>query len=224
MKKLLIVLAFLASVQVADAQGVAAVKKALDAAIADSQNAKKATKVTTWTKLGETYISAYNAPAGNVWVGAGETELKLAMANEKPVSVENVVLGGDQYVKQVFANKNLYLNTSGILEMIEVTKPLVDNPLDKALEAYLKAAEIDTKGTKTKEIAAGIKSIVDKYNTEGYTSYTLGDAGAAQSYFEKAFNASSQKPSEAIDTSALYNAGFVAYSSESFEKAKNYFD
>lgn len=224
MRKLLIVLALLASVQVADAQGVAAVKKALDAAVADSQNAKKATKVATWTKLGETYISAYNAPSGNVWVGAGEAELKLAMANEKPVSVENVVLGGEQYVKQVYANKNLYINSAGAVEIIEVTKPLVENPLDKALEAYKKAAELDDKGAKAKDIAASIKSIVDKYNTEGYSAYTLGNSTAAESFFEKAFNASSQKPSEAMDTSALYNAGFVAYSTEAYDRARDYFD
>ena len=106
MKKILIVLALLASVQVANAQGgVAAAKKALDAAIEASQNAKKATKVATWTKLAETYLDAYNAPSSNVWIGATENELKLAMGNDKPSSTETVDLGGEQYVKQVFADK-----------------------------------------------------------------------------------------------------------------------
>ena len=225
MKKLMIVLALLASVQVANAQGgAAAAKKAVDAALAASQNAKKATKVATWMKLAESYIAAYNVPSGNVWVGAAENELKLAMGNEKPVSVENVILGGAQYTKQVFENKNLYLNSNGQLEIIEVTKPVVDNALDKALDAYKKAAEVDPKATKAKEIAAGIKSIVDKYNTEAYNAYTFGDVAKAESFFSKAFDASSQKPSEAIDTSALYNAGFVTYGSGQFAKAKNYVD
>ena len=74
MRKLLIVLALLASVQVADAQGVAAVKKALDAAVADSQNAKKATKVATWTKLGESYISA--GERGSRWRAVREAGLR----------------------------------------------------------------------------------------------------------------------------------------------------
>ena len=109
MKKILFVLALLASMQVANAQGggAAAAKKAVEAALEASQNAKKATKVATWTKLAETYMSAYNVPAGNVWVGATENELRLSMAGEKPVSTENVVLDGVQYVKQVFGNKNL---------------------------------------------------------------------------------------------------------------------
>lgn len=225
MKKLMIVLALLASVQVANAQGgAAAAKKAVESALAASQNAKKATKVATWMKLGESYLAAYNAPAGNVWVGANETELKLAMGNEKPSAVENVVLGGAQYVKQVFDNKNLYFNGNGQLEIVEVTKPVVENALEKALEAYQKAAEVDTKGTKTKEIAAAVKGLVDKFNTEAYNNYTLGDNSKAVAFFEKAFNASSQKPSDAIDTSALYNAGFVTYGAGQFAQAKKYFE
>ena len=193
MKKLMIVLALLASFQVANAQaGPAAAKKALDAALAASQNAKKATKVATWMKLAESYVEAYNAPSGNVWIGANENELKLAMGNEKPASVENVVLGGAQYVKQVYDNKNLYFNTNGQLEIIEVTKPVVENALDKAVEAY--------------------------------NAYTFGDVAKAESLFAKAFNTSCEKISAAVDTSALYNAGFVAYGAGNFEKAKGYFD
>ena len=225
MKKILIVLALLASVQVANAQGgAAAAKKAVEAALEASQNAKKATKVATWTKLAETYINAYNVPAGGVWVGATENELRLSMANEKPVSSENVVLEGVQYVKQIYDNKNLYFNPNGQVEIIEVTKPVVENALDKALEAYKKAYEVDTKGTKTKDILTGIKSIVDKFGQEAYSAYSLGNMTAASSFFEKAFNASTTKPSATIDTSSLYNAGFTLWTSGDYAKAKPIFD
>ena len=225
MKKILIVLALLASVQVANAQGgVGAAKKALDAAIEASQNAKKATKVATWTKLAETYVDAFNAPSANVWVGASENELKLAMGNDKPSSVENVELSGEQYVKQVFADKNLYFNSKGQLEIIEVTRPVVDNALQKALDAYKKAYEIDTKGTKTKDIAAGIKNIVGKLNSEAYNAYSLGKIAASERLFESAFNASKQQPSESIDTSSLYNAGWTSFAAQDYGKAKILFD
>ena len=52
MKKTLIVLALLASFQVADAQtNVNSAAKAVESALAASQNEKKATKVATWMKL-----------------------------------------------------------------------------------------------------------------------------------------------------------------------------
>ena len=224
MKKILIVLALIASVQVANAQGTAAAKKALDAAVAASQNEKKAAKVATWTKLAETYLNAYNAPSANVWQGATETELKLSMGSDKPISTENVVLGGTQYVKQVFADKNLYFNANQQLEIIEVTKPVVENALDKALDAYKQAYALDTKATKTKDIAAGIKNIVDKYTQEAYNAYSFGNVSKACDYFVQAYNASSTKPCEKIDTNALYNAGFTAWSAKDFSKAKPFFE
>ncbi len=225
MKKILIVLALLASFQVANAQGgVAAAKKALDAALAASQNAKKATKAATWTKLAESYLNAYNAPSGSVWVGANESELKLAMAGEKPVSTENVTLDGAQFVKQVFENKNLYFNSNGQLEIIEVTKPVVEDALGKALEAYKKAYEVEPNSSKTKDIAAGIKTIVDKLGQEAYTAYSLGNVAAAGNFFEKAFEASTVKPCEKLDTASLYNAGFTSWASGNYSKAKTLFD
>ena len=60
MKRILIALAIVLSVQFADAQtkSPADAKKAVEAAEAAAQNAKKATKVATWTKLAETYLGA----------------------------------------------------------------------------------------------------------------------------------------------------------------------
>ena len=53
MKKIIIALAVLLAVQVADAQvkSASAAKKAVEAAESASKDAKKATKVATWIKL-----------------------------------------------------------------------------------------------------------------------------------------------------------------------------
>ena len=195
MKKFLIVLALLASVQVANAQvNAGAAKKAVEAALSASQNPKKAAKVATWLKLAQTYVDAYNAPTANVWQGAALNERKLAMGGEKATSEENVVINGAQYLKQVFDNKNLYFNGNGQLEIIEVTKPVIEDALPKALEAYKKAFEVDTKATKVKDIANGIKTISEKLTQEAYNAYSLGDIKKAESFFEAAFDASAQKP------------------------------
>ncbi|HBH08989.1 MAG TPA: hypothetical protein DDX40_06285 [Rikenellaceae bacterium] len=225
MKKTLIVLALLASFQVADAQSnVNSAAKAVESALAASQNEKKATKVATWMKLAQAYVDAYGAPAGNVWLGADMTSLQLSMGNEKPSAVEMVTLNGAQYTKQVYENKNLYFNANGQLSVIEVVKPVVDNALPKALEAYKKAYELDEKHSKDKDISAGIKAIAEKLNQEAYNSYTLGDVKKAEEYFEAAYEASAQKPCSQIDTNSLYNAAFTSWSIENFSKAKAMFD
>ena len=127
MKKILIALAIMLAVQVADAQVKTpeAAKKALDGAVATSQDAKKATKVGTWLKLATAYMDAYNAPAGSVWLGASKQELQLLMGNQKPRSVEQVSLGGEPCTKEVYKDKEFYFNQNGQLVMINVTKPVV---------------------------------------------------------------------------------------------------
>ena len=225
MKRTLIVLALLASFQVADAQSnVNSAAKAVESALAASQNEKKATKVATWMKLAQAYVDAYGAPAGNVWLGADMNALQLSMGGEKPASVEMVTLNGAQYTKQVYENKNLYFNANGQLSVIEVVKPVVENALPKALEAYKKAYELDVKHSKDKDISAGIKTISEKLNQEAYNSYTLGDVKKAEECFEAAYNAAAQKPYAQIDTNSLYNAAFTSWSTENFSKAKDMFD
>ena len=156
MKKILIALAVILSVQVAGAQVKSAAdsKKAVESAEAATQNPKKALKPATWLKLGNAYMDAYNAPFGNAWVGAGQQELLLIMGGEKPASTETVELMGEPYTKEIYAEKNFYFNAGGVLSMIEVTKPVYDDALAKALEAYKKAYEIDVKHSKDKDVAS----------------------------------------------------------------------
>ncbi len=226
MKRILIALAVLLSVQVADAQTKSpeAAKKAVESAEAASKDAKKAAKVATWTKLASAYMDAYNAPAGNVWLGASKQELQLLMGNDKPISTEEVVLGGDQLVKEVYSNKEFYFSPAGQLVLINVTKPVVENALAGALDAYKKAYEVDVKQSKTKDIVAGLSSIAQKYLDEGMNSYTFGNLEEASALFEKAAEASATAPLSKVDTTALYNAGYTAWAVKNYERAKNFFE
>ena len=226
MKRILIALAVLLSVQVADAQTKSpeAAKKAVESAEAASKDAKKAAKVATWTKLASAYMDAYNAPAGNAWIGASKQELQLIMGNDKPLSTENVVMGGEQLVKEVYANKEFYFSPAGQLVMINVTKPVVENALAGAVEAYKKAYEVDVKQTKVKDIAAGLGAIAQKYLDEGMNVYTFGDLAGASKFFELAAEASATAPLSKVDTTALYNAGYTAWAVKDYERAKNFFE
>ena len=226
MKKILIALAVMFAVQLADAQVKTpdAAQKALESAIAASQDAKKATKVATWLKLATSYMDAYNAPAGSAWIGASKQELKLLMANEKVKKTENVVLGGEPCTKEVYANKNFYYNAQGQLIMIEVTKPVVENALDGALKAYAKAYEVDAKQSKIKDILAGIENINKKYLDEGMNKYMLEDLAAASVLFGKSAEAAATAPLSKVDTTALYNAGFTAWMVKDYANAEAYFN
>ena len=227
MKRILIALAMLAAVQAADAQVKSpdAAAKAVEKAEVAANDAKKAAKVATWTNLAKAYMDAYNAPAGNAWVGASKQELMLLMGSDKPLSESQVDLSGTTFIKESYANKDLYYNpANGQLSMIVVTKPVVEGALAKALDAYKKAYEVDVKGSKLKDINAGISTINQKYVTDAYNAYQLGDLAQASQYFALAADAMNTAPLSQVDTNSLYNAGFTAWVTKDYESAKNHFE
>ena len=226
MKKILIALAVMLAVQVADAQVKTpdAAKKSLDGAVAVSKDAKKATKVATWLKLATAYMDAYNAPAGAVWLGASRQELQLIMGNQKPSTVSQVNLGGEPCTKEVYRDKEFYFNQNGQLVMINVTKPVVADALDGAHNAYAKAYEVDLKKSKTKDILAGLENVAKKYLDEGMNRYMLDDYAGASVLFEKSAAAAATAPLSRIDTTALYNAGFTAWMVKDYPRAKKFFE
>ena len=228
MKKILLVLAAVISMQVANAQqqvkSIAAAKASVEAAQKAADDAKKATKVNTWMKLGSTLMDAYYAPQGNAWIGASAQDLMLVMGNEKPSSEEAVVISGQQFTKQVYDTRNYYFNQNGQLQMIEVTAPVVENALDKALAAYTKAYEVDAKHSKAKDIVEAVKNIGQKYTDEAYNAYTFGNYAKASEFFQKAAEASSAVPGIQVDTNAIYNAAFTAYMVGNYDRAKTWFE
>lgn len=225
MKKIALVLALIASMQIADAQvkSPSAAKAAAEKAQADAANPKKNTKVATWIKLGQAYIDAYSAPAGNAWVGAGKQELALVMGS-KPAKSEVVEVNGQQMTKDTYENCNLYFSANEVLQIIEVTKPVYADALDKAYKAFQEAAKVDEKGSKTADIANALKDISGKLVQDAYNEYTFGNMKAASEYFEKAAVVSATKPCTAIDTNSFYNAGFTAQIAGDNDRAKKMYD
>lgn len=225
MKKILLALAMFAAIQVADAQvkSAADVKKSVEAAEAATQNVKKAAKTATWLKLGQEYVKAYDAPTGNILPGSNKTELTLMMGSEKPVSSEEVTVNNEKYTKDVYADKNLYFNQNGQLVIIEVTKPVYEDALERAVKAYQKAYELDEKHAKDKDVAAAFDYIGQKYVSEAFNKYTFGDVATASKLFEKAADVEALAPLSKIDTSVIYNAGFTAMAAKDNERALKFF-
>ena len=226
MRKILIALALISSVQIASAQSKtpAEAKKAVESAELAAQNPKKAVKPATWIKVADAYVKAYDAPAGSVVTGTTKQELQFMMGNEKPTAAEEVVIGGQPYTKEIYANKDLYFNANGQLAIIDVTQPVYEDALAKAVEAYKKAAEVDPALSKGKDIRAGLELISSRYLNEAYNSYQFGDYAEASVLFEKAADVMETAPLSKMDTTAVYNAGFTAWISKDYPRAQKFFE
>lgn len=225
MKRILIALVMLAAVNVAYAQkSPEAVRKSVDAAKAATENPKKNTKVATWTKLASVYMDAYDAPVGNYLVNTPRMQLEQLGIYKKPLAVEEVMLDGAPYRKEIQEDKNLYFDASDVLRYIEVTKPVYEDALAEALAAYVKAAEVDVKGSKLDDIKGGISTIAQKYYLAGMDQYYLGDKAKAATLVAKAVNASETAPLSKPDTLFTYYAGLLYQMSGDNESAKTYLE
>ena len=223
MKRILLALALVASVQVANAQikSDADIQKAIDKAEAAANDAKKGAKPATWLKLGEAYVKAYTNPTSNLSTGIDKQTFAL-MAGEKPASVETVTLDGQTYEKQVLSRANVYFNQAGQLAFYELTKPSVaGDPLEKAVKAYAKAFSL---GAKEKDVDAALQNIVGNYYQDAISAYSLGNLAKASDLFGKAAEASMTPPSSKIDTNAVYNTAFTAANAGNFARAKEYYN
>ena len=150
MKRILLALALVASVQVANAQikSDADIQKAVEKAEATANDAKKGAKPAPWVKLAEAYVKAYTNPTANISTGIDKQTFSL-MAGEKPSATEMVTLSDGTYEKQVLSRANVYFTQAGNLAFYEVTKPSVaGDPLEKAVKAYAKAFQLDRKSTR----------------------------------------------------------------------------
>ena len=227
MKRILIALAVLLTVQVADAQMTktpAAAKKAVESAQVAAENPKKAAKVATWTKLATAYMDAYNAPSGSLFVNAPRIQLQQMPGYKPAATVEEVVVEGVPYKKETYEDKVLYFDPSDLLKMIVVTKPVFEDPLAGALAAYAKAAEVDVKGSKAKDIKEGIKLVGAKYFEDGMVQYTLSNYDKAAELIAKAADAVLTAPVSYVDTTYTYYAGYIYNQAGKYEQALKFFD
>lgn len=218
MKKILFVLALVAAAQVAGAQvKPEAARKAIAAAEANTVNPKKNTKAATWQKLGEAYVAAYDAPTGGVQPGWPRN-----LVTEKPQAEETVVVNGQPLLKLVLADKNVYVDEAGTVTFVEITNPVLEDALGKAVDAYTKAYELDPKTAKA--VSAAFETISGKYINEAYNAYSFGDYAAASVGFEKAVNVSATAPLSVVDTSSIYNAGLMAQLVQDYDRAGKFFE
>ncbi|MBO7320482.1 MAG: tetratricopeptide repeat protein [Bacteroidales bacterium] len=204
MKKLLLIVSALVLTVSVGAQTKEVVLKNLDKAKATVENPKKATAPASWLKLAEAYVDAYNQPQIGLWVGAQSMEVKLLLKGQQVLSTETRTVNGNEYTVEVYADKELYYTPQGVLDVIKVTAPLVEEPLESAYESLMKAYEVDVKASKKEDIAMQLSKLRDLYINDAMTAYTLGDIETANKYFESSLKVLDNPVTEKIDSMIVY--------------------
>ena len=199
-----------AGTNASEAKAVVDAKKALDKAIAASQNAGKAAKAATWTALSDAYVKAYDAPTQNILAGSSASDVNVFLKGQKATGISNKTgADGTEYEVLSYDNKDLYFR-NGALDFWVVTKPVVDGALDKAIEALDKAYSLDPKAATNKAYVEKAQNIYKNYYDEAVNTYLAGDAAAASKIFDKAAAVSAGKILNEFDSMSVYNSGLMA--------------
>lgn len=199
-----------AGTNASEAKAVVDAKKALDKAVAASQNAGKAAKAATWTALSDAYVKAFDAPAQNILTGSSSSDVNVFLKGQKATGISTKTgAEGTEYEVVSYDNKDLYFR-DGVLDFWIITKPVVDNPLDKAIEALEKAYSLDPKASTNKSYAEKANTIHDNMYTEAVSTYLAGNPAEASRIFDKAGAVSAGKILNSFDSLSAYNAGLMA--------------
>lgn len=232
MKKIFFTIALVFSCLVINAQTKAFqdAAKAIEKAKAETENPKKGATPATWIKLAKAYSDAFSLPTKNIWVGATNLEMKVILKSEPIISSEQRVVADEYGASETFnvdiyADKELYYNTAGILQVINVTnRPYPGDLLDMSYDAYMKAFEVDPKGTKRKDIEAGLTELKSLYFDEAITKYTLSNIVEANVIFESSLKTLENPVMNGIDSMVVYYTAVTANAIGDEDKALKYLE
>lgn len=187
-------------------------KKKIAKSDTDIADAKKGVKATTWLDRGKLFKEVYDAPTIGLY-GGMEEKAATIMFGKSNNSQQKI--GSVDYKKMVYPNFTAYATNNAIVCWIP-TYPLADNALAKSFEAYNKAYEMD-KATAPK-VKEGMNAIANAYRQEAANLYTLEKYPEAAAAFRLAYDAGMNPALNLIDTSSVFNAGYLYTVGLDFQK------
>lgn len=195
---------------------VAALQKKIEKSDATIANEKKAVKASNWVKRGETFMDAENAYTSQIYENMEANMVQLMLG--KPQGMEDATIDNTPYLKMLYGAFNLYIGADQKVKGWEIITPVYEGAIDKAIEAYAKAYELDAK--MLKKTKQGLQNVSNTLGKNASNSYFLRDFASAANYFEKAYEVSLMPAAETVvDTLSIFNAGFTAYFAKEYERS-----
>ena len=219
--------AVLLAVPAAEAQKVnkSSIVAKLQKSDADINDAKKNVKAATWVNRGKAYYEAAVAPTKDVFVGMETMMLKLTCG--EPQSQGQETLAGVAYESWVYPFVTVYVKDGKVATWTE-TQTVYQGAGKEAVEAYLKAHEIDAK--QAEKVKEGLQQLANFYSQLGNTSLDAARyADAADGYIAAHEILSNPAVGEPQDGTLVYYAGYLrtmdgAKNPESFIKGAKHLE
>ena len=160
----------------------ATVKKKVEKSNEDVQDSKKGAKASTWLKRGELYQDVFNIGLEQTSEGMDTKMLTLFYKEPKSIETENMEDGS---LKETYIYDFMkYVFVNGALESWERINPIHEEPLRVAVDAYIKARELDAKGSIDEKIKEHLIEVKAFLKREGVNNYYSEDFEGALGAFE----------------------------------------
>jgi tetratricopeptide (TPR) repeat protein len=195
----------------------ASYQKKIEKSDADVAHAKKSTKASTWMKRAELMLDAENAYTEQIFESAPINLVLMKIGN--PATQEMVTIGKESYIKLGYGAYDVYTDANGQMVMgWNVTEPIYEGAIDKAVEAYLKALELNPK--LSKKVNLGFVDVQNALRKNANSKFFLQDYKAASDYFERAYELSIiPEAGLQVDDASIYNAGYLAFFAGDYERS-----
>lgn len=228
MRKVLISLLLLLFVAQANAQVKAAADavKALDKVKAEVANPKKASNPASWVKLGTAFADCYDAPIKGLWQGASQMEAKMLLKDQQILASGQEEKNGKVFSVDQYADKSLYYDENGVLSAWVIKEPVLKdaNALVESFNAFVKANELDTKGSQKKVLVEQMKSLQSRFVNEAMSNYTLGENKLAADNFENSLKVSGHALLNVVDSTIMYYTAVTAAMAGDHPRAIKYLE
>ncbi len=227
-----VVLSFTIHAQTTTPQTAESLLKAKAKSDADIQNPKKAAKMATWLKRGNIYLDLLQFNIKGLWVGMPTEGLSGA---EILVGKPQKIMTQGNKEDWIYERITLHFEDKKLKSWDE-TKPLVENGEDVAMEAYMKAWELDEKGKlkSDKTFLANIATLRGMFASKGVEFYNeAGKTNDPELYkksvmeLDKALKLGEFPKNEADSIFDLglvaYYAGVIAQSGKQYDLAEKHY-
>lgn len=172
----------------------------------------------TWLDRGDVMYNAGTAAVQGLAVNM--TLEKLIAARGKDFTTSTREVDGQTFTVVSYPSVDVYL-LNDVVKFWNEKITVYENALDKAYEAFIKAAELDPK-LEIKSLQ-GINSIVNYYKQLANKQHLLKQNLEAAGNFAKAYQLMIDPPVNVIDSAAMFNAGYLYLMQEDYQKAIEHF-
>ena len=145
-----------------------ALQKKLEKNNSAIKHPKKSLNAKTWLQRGEIMRDVFKVDVDQIFEGMDKLTLKAVL--KEPISTTKQTINDVPTEVLTYERVTVYFQNNK-LERWEKTKSLVENPLDEAYAAFVKASELDTDGKLSKKIHDNLIELKDLFKQSGMNTY-----------------------------------------------------